>query len=81
MTCEELIDFIAAWREGSLPADVKQSFERHLSHCPCCDKYLDKYLKTAALAEHLNRCTESSAPCPEHLVQAILAARRAAEPR
>ncbi len=74
ITCQELIDFIASYRDNELTPEQRVEFERHLSVCPSCVAYLDTYEQTIALAR---KSSDEPVPdnVPESLVQAILAAR------
>lgn len=74
ITCEELVDFFLAWHEGTLPAEVRAEFERHLKACPPCEDYLESY-ETAIKLGHLCSEMQRAEPVPEPLIQAILAAR------
>jgi anti-sigma factor RsiW len=75
ITCQELIDFIASYRDGELTADQRSEFDRHLSVCPSCVAYLRAYEQTILLARTAG---EDPVPdsVPESLVRAILAAQR-----
>ena len=76
ITCQELIDFIASYRDNELSPDQRVEFERHLSVCPSCVAYLKTYEQTIALT----RATGdelAAEDVPESLVQAILNAREA----
>ena len=46
ITCQELIDFIASYRDNELSPDQRVEFERHLSVCPSCVAYLKTYEQT-----------------------------------
>ena len=45
-TCREFVDFIMEYLDGELPSDVHTPFERHISLCPACDRYLRQYRAT-----------------------------------
>ena len=78
ITCRELIDFLADYIDGSLPASQRSVFEEHLRICPPCVDYLEMYRATLRL-EKSARNGESSSPAadvPQQLKQAILAARK-----
>ena len=80
MTCRELAEFIDDYRDGELDADVRALFERHLSRCPNCVRYLAAYEKTIAmgrraLADHDAARPAEASGAPEELIRAILAAR------
>ena len=75
ITCRELIDFIASYRDNELTPDQRVEFERHLSVCPSCVAYLETYEQTITMVK---TSSDDPAPAdvPESLVQAILAARK-----
>lgn len=81
VTCRELADFIDEYRDGVLEADVRARFERHLSRCPNCVRYLAAYEKTiamgrrAAVDEDADVRPAAASGAPEDLIRAILAAR------
>lgn len=74
ITCQQLIDFIASYREHELTDDQHGEFERHLAVCPSCVAYLNTYEQTVLLAK---ASADEPVPdeIPEPLVRAILAAR------
>lgn len=78
ITCRELIEFLFLYLEGGLPPDRAVEFERHLSVCDSCVKYLATYKDTIALGKAA--CAELDSPVgdevPEDLVLAIRSARR-----
>jgi len=73
VTCRELIAFIAEYLEGTLAADTRALFERHLTNCPSCREYLSSYRVTMVLANEVLERTADDVP--EELVQAILERR------
>ncbi len=77
MTCRELVDFLMDYEEGTLGAEERAVFERHLDACPGCLNYLETYRETVRMGRCL--CDDPEAPVPEdvpdELVRAILAAR------
>ena len=75
ITCQELIEFVATYRDNELTTNQRVEFERHLSVCPSCVAYLKTYEQTIALTQ---ASADDPVPedVPESLVQAILAARR-----
>ena len=46
MTCKELVDVITEYFEGTLPAEDRARFERHLAGCDGCQAYLDQMRQT-----------------------------------
>ncbi len=82
MTCQEFLEFIAAYLDGELPSDVQESFQRHVQACPPCVVYLDGYRLTIDVAKTAcDAADPSSSVCddvPEELIRAILQAQREA---
>lgn len=78
MTCRELIDFLMSYLDGELPDDVRRTFERHLSVCQPCDRYLRQYKATVAAGKAAFADSENDVPAdvPEALISAILESRR-----
>ncbi len=77
MTCQELIQFLDSYLDGSLSREERDRFVQHLGVCRPCVDYLDSYRTTVALERG---AFEGDAPppsedIPEDLVQAILASR------
>ncbi|MGE0812651.1 MAG: anti-sigma factor [Vicinamibacterales bacterium] len=79
MTCREFIDFIMNYLDGELPTEVQTPFERHLSRCPACERYLRQYRATIAAgkAAYADDAGDVPGDVPEELVTAILESRRA----
>lgn len=77
MTCREVVEFLAEYRSGALPAAQRAVFDRHVEGCPECVAYLKSYEETVQLGRAA--FAQADAPVandvPEELVQAILAAR------
>jgi anti-sigma factor RsiW len=42
MACNELVDVITEYLEGTLPAGDRRRFEAHLDACPFCTSYLEQ---------------------------------------
>ena len=78
MTCRELADFIADYLSGTLPAETRAQFERHMGVCTNCVTYLDGYKTTVEIGRRAFADPDAPVPdtVPEELVKAILAARR-----
>jgi anti-sigma factor RsiW len=78
VTCRECNDFIMAYLDGELPAEVKAGFEHHLTRCPACDCYLRQYKATVAAGRIACQDPNAPADVPEELITAILESRRRA---
>ena len=78
MTCREFADFMADYLSGELSADVRTSFDHHVSVCPNCSKYLTSYEETVKLGKFAFDDENAAVPAdvPDELVKAILGARR-----
>ena len=81
MTCRELADFIIDYVDGELEADVRSNFERHLTRCPNCVRYLAAYRTSIQMGRRALDAdadadrSAAEAGAPEDLINAILAAR------
>jgi anti-sigma factor RsiW len=77
ITCRELIDFIAAYLDGTLPVPSRREFDRHLAACSSCRAYLDGYRKTIAMGRLALQPTDQPASevAPDWLVKAVRVAR------
>ena len=76
MTCQEFVDFLMAYLDDELEADVRTVFEEHVRACPPCVAYLDTYRETVRLGRTLCEGDDLPEDVPEQLVQSILASRR-----
>jgi anti-sigma factor RsiW len=75
MTCQELVELVTAYLEGSLPADERRAFDEHLAQCPGCDRYLSQFRTTIDLLGELPE-ESLSAPGRERLLDAFSQWRR-----
>lgn len=46
MTCEELAQLVTAYWEGAMDASERATFERHLSVCPACVRFVEQMRAT-----------------------------------
>jgi anti-sigma factor RsiW len=53
MRCNELVEVITEYLEGTLPAQDRARFDRHLAKCDGCRAYLDQMRKTIRALGHL----------------------------
>ena len=81
LTCRECVEFLMDYLDQTLEADVRATFERHLTACPNCVRYLESYRTTTKVCKKAFDAGERDGvtPVPEELIQAILAARPKAE--
>jgi anti-sigma factor RsiW len=57
MACQELVELVTEYLEGTLPAQERARFEAHLVTCRHCRTYLEQMRQTIAT---LGRLTEDS---------------------
>jgi predicted anti-sigma-YlaC factor YlaD len=46
LSCQELVELVTEYLEGTLPAQERVRFEDHLAICPGCSNYLDQMRRT-----------------------------------
>ena len=54
MTCQELVELVTEYFEGSLADEDHERFEDHLLLCPYCSTYLDQMQITIELLGSLS---------------------------
>jgi anti-sigma factor RsiW len=42
MTCQELVELVTEYLEGTLPVEQRPRFEQHLAACPGCADYVQQ---------------------------------------
>jgi anti-sigma factor RsiW len=40
ITCQELVELVTDYLDGTLDSDLRSRFEQHLAACPGCNEYL-----------------------------------------
>lgn len=75
MTCRECADFLSEYLDDQLPAEVRATFERHLTACHNCQVYLEQLRQTIVAGKNAFE-DEQTREIPEEVIRAILAARR-----
>jgi anti-sigma factor RsiW len=71
MACNELVEVVSDYLEGTLPEHDRLRFESHLRECPCCVEYVEQFRETIAATGELT--LESIAP--EHRAELLEAFR------
>jgi anti-sigma factor RsiW len=46
VSCQQLVELVTAYLEGSLDADAARRFEDHLAVCPGCETYVEQFRVT-----------------------------------
>jgi anti-sigma factor RsiW len=49
LTCQELVEVVTDYLEGSMPAERRLLFEEHLAFCDWCRTYLEQMRATIRL--------------------------------
>ena len=75
MTCQELIDSLAAFRDDELTSPEQIRAQEHLTSCDKCSAYLRGYERTIELAKRTASNSRLSPGLPENLVRRITAAQ------
>jgi anti-sigma factor RsiW len=53
--CQEFLERLSRYLDDELPATDRQTIERHLRDCPCCEDVLDSLRQTVALCHDAGR--------------------------
>ena len=48
MDCDELVELVTAYLDGSLDPDTRARFDEHLLECDGCGNYLQQFRSTVA---------------------------------
>jgi hypothetical protein len=59
ITCQEVVELVTDYLEGSLRADEADLFEQHINFCEGCERYLDQMRATVAT---VGRISEEDVP-------------------
>jgi len=70
MTCEEFVELVTAYLEGTLTDEERRAFDEHMELCPGCDRYLAQFKSTIDLLGELPEQSLSS-PARERLLGAF----------
>lgn len=75
MACQELVEVITDYLEGTLPAVDRARFEAHLKVCPNCNRYLQQFRHTIREAGRI-RADELPDELTDQLLEAFSNWRR-----
>lgn len=53
LVCQQWVEVVTEYLEGTLPADLQAAADRHLADCPHCREYLEQMRRTISLARIL----------------------------
>lgn len=71
LSCQDLLRFVALYVAGRLSESERQTFEKHLSHCPKCVAFINSLPAVMALAEG---CRTTPGVIPPHVPSELIAA-------
>lgn len=73
ITCQQVIDFLLVYVDGSISASDKAAFDDHLAQCPSCVAYLDGYRKMIAMTSDSASpaAVVPSAELPSQILKAV----------
>jgi anti-sigma factor RsiW len=71
VVCQEWVELVTAYLEGTLPREVRKAVDRHLRLCKHCREYLRQMRLTIRITGHL-----PDEPVPDEVVDALEAAFR-----
>jgi len=49
LSCQELVELVTDYLEGSLAPEERARFDEHVAECPGCDLYVEQMRATIAL--------------------------------
>ena len=59
MACNELVDAVTAYLDGTLPEHDRRRFDAHIAKCPSCTEYLEQMRDTISRLGTLDQATLS----------------------
>jgi len=54
VVCQQWVELVTAYLEGSLPRGLERAIDRHLAACEHCTEYLAQMRRTIELTGHLH---------------------------
>jgi len=57
LSCQELVELVTEYLEGTLPAHERTRFDDHIAICPGCSNYLDQMRRTIQMVGALKEET------------------------
>lgn len=77
LTCQDVVELVTSYLEGTMPSAERTLFEEHLAVCPGCDRYLRQMERTIALVGEVRE--EALAPqTRQRLIEAFSDWKRSA---
>ncbi len=76
IACQEIVELVTEYLEGTLSPEVVEAFEQHLTICDGCAAYLEQMRETVRLAGRLHQ-EDVPEPVMTRLLDAFREWRRA----
>ena len=62
LSCQEIVELVTDYLEGTLPPETATRFEEHLNFCDGCETYLDEMRATIAAVGRVDLVEEEMPP-------------------
>jgi hypothetical protein len=59
MSCQELVELVTDYFEGSLSWRQRRRFEKHIAHCVLCTRYLEQMRTTIRVVGRIDEASIS----------------------
>ncbi len=79
MVCDELVELVTSYIEGTLPVSDRGRLEHHLSECPWCEDYIAQHREVISALGRLDEDSPADEPAFADLL-AVLRERRGTDP-
>ena len=53
LNCDELVELVTAYLDGSLDLDTRERFDVHLAQCDGCENYLQQFRTTVGTLDRI----------------------------
>ena len=71
LVCREVVELVTAYLDGSMPREDRRRFERHLTKCDGCTRYVEQMRTTVRMVGSI-----SEESVPPNVREELLAAFR-----
>lgn len=79
MVCDELVELVTSYIEGTLPDSERSRLEHHLTECPWCEDYVAQHREVISALGRLDEDSPAHEPALANLL-AVLRERRGDDP-
>ncbi len=53
VVCQQWVEMVTDYLEGTLPRELREAADRHLADCPHCREYLEQMRRTIVVSSRL----------------------------